>query len=480
MLLQHAPGGTLTAVVGLGSIAYTGGSVAAGAACTFQVDVTATVSGTLVNTSGDLTSSSGNSGTASDTLTVGEPAEPTLTKAFIPNLIVPGGTTVLEFTITNNEMLGTISGIQFIDNFTQVLPGLVATGLPLNDVCGAGSSISGTDVLTFVDGVLPPSGSCTFSVTVQSSVFSLQNTYTNIVKVLDTTQHPASINVDAMANLTIGGDVLLQDSDGDGISDFNEDLLGLDPNNPDSDGNGTPDSAEDNDGDNVTNRNEILLGFDPTDPNSTPIASYSDVDGFHPYFAEIEILTSLGHVSACEDDRFCPNEVILRDRTAMWVSSVYNQFLDQLPPDIATGTVFDDVMAGDFAAAFIEDLHNNGIIMGCIGTFGSPGFRYCPRGVLLKSVSAKIVLTAHAIATGFAIPIALTSPYSDVSVGPPADFAANEIIELFNRGHGGGCDGDGITPATRYCPNEVFTRAGFTNPLVWVFGLRPNYSSYDE
>jgi len=63
-------GGTLTAAAGTGVISYTGGTVAAGVSCTVQADVSAGTIGMFANTSGDLTSSSGNSGTASDTLTV--------------------------------------------------------------------------------------------------------------------------------------------------------------------------------------------------------------------------------------------------------------------------------------------------------------------------------------------------------------------------------------------------------------------------
>ncbi len=63
-------GGVLTAVAGAGVITYTGGSVAALSTCTVQVDVTSAVAAVYVNVSGDLTSSSGNSGPASDTLTV--------------------------------------------------------------------------------------------------------------------------------------------------------------------------------------------------------------------------------------------------------------------------------------------------------------------------------------------------------------------------------------------------------------------------
>ena len=63
-------GGTLTAVAGSNAVSYTGGSVGANNSCTISVQVSATVAGELNNVSGELTSSSGNSGTASATLIV--------------------------------------------------------------------------------------------------------------------------------------------------------------------------------------------------------------------------------------------------------------------------------------------------------------------------------------------------------------------------------------------------------------------------
>ena len=63
-------GGTITATAGSGVIAYTGGTVAAGSSCTVTADVTSPATGSYVNTSGDLTSSLGSSGTATATLTV--------------------------------------------------------------------------------------------------------------------------------------------------------------------------------------------------------------------------------------------------------------------------------------------------------------------------------------------------------------------------------------------------------------------------
>ncbi len=63
-------GGTLGAPAGGDTISYTGGSVTAGAACSISVDVTAATAGMYINVTGDLTSSSGNSGPANDKLIV--------------------------------------------------------------------------------------------------------------------------------------------------------------------------------------------------------------------------------------------------------------------------------------------------------------------------------------------------------------------------------------------------------------------------
>ncbi len=62
-------GGSVVAAPGSVSISLSNGAVAAGAACTLSVDVTVNAVGAFVNTTSDLTSSSGNSGKASDTLT---------------------------------------------------------------------------------------------------------------------------------------------------------------------------------------------------------------------------------------------------------------------------------------------------------------------------------------------------------------------------------------------------------------------------
>lgn len=107
-------GGTMTAVAASGTFSYTGGTVAANASCTLQVDVVASSVGGLVNTTGDLTSSLGNSGTASDTLTVNAAPEIEVVETGQgQGAIADGGTLAqgtqtagasltLTFTVTNN------------------------------------------------------------------------------------------------------------------------------------------------------------------------------------------------------------------------------------------------------------------------------------------------------------------------------------------------------------------------------------------
>ena len=58
------------------------------------------------------------------------------------------------------------------------------------------------------------------------------------------------------------------DSDGDGLPDDIEIILGLDPEITDSDNNGVPDDEEDNDGDGLSNGQELTLRTDPGNPDT--------------------------------------------------------------------------------------------------------------------------------------------------------------------------------------------------------------------
>jgi hypothetical protein len=171
----------LTAAAGSSQISYSGGTVAASSSCTISVDVSSDTAGMHVNTTSELSFSTGTSPAASDTLTVIDSAI-VLSKAFgggaIPPLslsarggmspgVLPGGLVELEYTISNTTMALPLTDIAFTDDFNAVIAGLAATNLPMMDVCGAGSMVSGTTLLSFTGGSLAAGDSCTFSVTLK-------------------------------------------------------------------------------------------------------------------------------------------------------------------------------------------------------------------------------------------------------------------------------------------------------------------------
>jgi uncharacterized repeat protein (TIGR01451 family) len=186
-------GGAITATPGSGTIAYTGGTVAAGAICTVQADVTGTAPGTHLNVSGALTSSLGSSGTAGDELTI-VAGVVGFDKAFEAP-VLRGGLVDLAFTITNTSATFTLTDIAFSDDLDAVVPGLVAVGLPAADVCGAGSELSGTSVVTLTGGTLGPGASCTVTATLRVPAGAPLGSFTNTTGQL--TAQAAGAPVDA-------------------------------------------------------------------------------------------------------------------------------------------------------------------------------------------------------------------------------------------------------------------------------------------
>jgi hypothetical protein len=170
-------GGTLTAVAGTGVISYTGGSVAAGASCTVSADVTSAAAGSYLNTSGELTSSLGTSGTASDTLGVvgGELA---LSKTFSSDPVLPGGAVDIELTLVTGAAFG-VSDVAFTDDLDAALPGLAAVALPADGFCGPGSQLTGAGVLTLTGASLAAGSSCTFTATLGVPADAVVGGYTN-------------------------------------------------------------------------------------------------------------------------------------------------------------------------------------------------------------------------------------------------------------------------------------------------------------
>jgi uncharacterized repeat protein (TIGR01451 family) len=163
-LPKPACGGTLDFASGV--LTFSGGSFTegdCGFSVTLSVPMAVPFGTTITNTTSPVT------GTIDDLAVTGESASDdllidffTFTK-FFDGLTKPLGAPVLTFTITNLSTMDSVADLEFTDDLSAVIPGLVATGLPI-EPCGVGSSIAGTSLLALTGGNLLPGGSCTFSV----------------------------------------------------------------------------------------------------------------------------------------------------------------------------------------------------------------------------------------------------------------------------------------------------------------------------
>jgi uncharacterized repeat protein (TIGR01451 family) len=161
-------GGVLTATASSGTISFTGGSVSASSVCTIQANVTSATTGTFVNTSGALTSSLGNSGTATDTLTV--VPQPGFSKSFSPDPItLAGGVSTLTFTIDNSGSSLPASSLTFSDTLPTGM--IVATPSNATTTCTGGTltAADGTGTVSYSGGTVSSVSSCTLSVDVAAT-----------------------------------------------------------------------------------------------------------------------------------------------------------------------------------------------------------------------------------------------------------------------------------------------------------------------
>ncbi len=192
-------GGTLTAVAGSGMIQYAGGSVMPMLSCMVSADVTSAAAGVFLNTTGDLTSDSGNSGPASDTLTVNP--QPTFGKAFSPTLVALDEAATLTFTIDNTGSGVDATGLAFMDN----LPAGMEVANPANAMtdCGAGmvTAAPGDTTISFTGGSVMAGAMCIVSVNVVSGTLGAN---VNVTEVLSSS---LGASAPATGTLIVGGSV---------------------------------------------------------------------------------------------------------------------------------------------------------------------------------------------------------------------------------------------------------------------------------
>jgi len=155
------------------SLTFTSPRLGAGATCTVRVDVLGGAPGAYTNTSGDLTSSAGNSGPASDTLNLDADLL-RVAKSFTPGEVAPGGTSRLVINLANlsDFLVDEIA-------FTDLLPVGMTIALSPNvaDDCNgtlsapaeSGSVTPGAGSLSYAGGSLVEGASCSIAVDVTVS-----------------------------------------------------------------------------------------------------------------------------------------------------------------------------------------------------------------------------------------------------------------------------------------------------------------------
>lgn len=269
------------------------------------------------------------------------------------------------------------------------------------------------------------------------------------------------------------------DTDGDGIPDDIELLLGLDPLLIDSDNDGISDANEDFDGDGVGNLTEIILGTDPADNASVPVDSFTDIAPDHPLYLAVEVLARVGIVEGCSFGYFCPDEILTRDAISKWILKAMNgssyipetaAFSSYTDINVGNPSIFDD---GDFNSDWIEQYRADGMTEGC----NIANTLYCPSNVVTRAVAAQVLLRARDGNPAYAPPTAASDPFADVSVGiagvfGDGDFASDWIAELSALGITQGCDGDDLGDGLNYCPDQAMTKAEFANLLMRAFDIQ--------
>ena len=199
-------------------LALASGELSQGASCSFDVTVTISSgvsSGIYPFTTSEITATVDGStvtgASTSDDLTI--VAGPKLVKEFIDDPTPAGGSAVLEFTVTHDQnATADATGISFSDDLNAALSGLVSTSATQNDVCGIGSTLSGTTNITLIGGTLTPGETCTFSVTTAVPAGAASGNHTNQTSSVQSTVAGLSLTGNiATDDLTVAGVTLTKE-----------------------------------------------------------------------------------------------------------------------------------------------------------------------------------------------------------------------------------------------------------------------------
>lgn len=154
---------TIVAEPGTSSLSFSQLAFNASAICTISVDVSAGNVGNFAHASSGLAIGGSNAGLSVAALAVTADTV-NLTQHFEDGPFTPGQPGAVVFRITNTSRSESATALTFSDDLDTMLSGLIATGTPLSNICGSGSTLSGSGTLSLSGGTLAPGASCEFSV----------------------------------------------------------------------------------------------------------------------------------------------------------------------------------------------------------------------------------------------------------------------------------------------------------------------------
>jgi len=181
-------------------------------------------------------------------------------------------------------------------------------------------------------------------------------------------------------------------------------------------------------------------------------ADFTDVPQASPFHAPVETIIRDGITSGCGGGNYCPSSSVTRAQMAVFLLRAGHGSAYVPPP--ATGTVFADVAAGDFAADWIEQLYAEGVTGGC----ATSPLRYCPTSSVTRAQMAAFLLKIYH-GNGYAPPAA-TGVFSDVPTSMPLAPWIEELARLYVTT---GCGG------SSYCPSNAVTRGQMAVFLAKTF-----------
>ena len=175
-------------------------------------------------------------------------------------------------------------------------------------------------------------------------------------------------------------------------------------------------------------------------------------NGFHEF---VDAVARHGVTAGCGQGIFCPGTPVNRAQMAVFLLKAKLGAAHVPPP--ATGTMFLDVPADAFAAAWIEELAS-------LGVTGRLRQRQLLPGTAVTRAQMAVFLLKTSNGAAYTPPVA-TGIFGDVPVGA---FAADWIENLYALNVTGGCSASPLL----YCPDNPNTRGQMAVFLTKTFSLQ--------